>query len=150
MIQPGTTPLPELYAADETAWLDEMADLIHQGRLEDLDYAHLAEYLSDMARRDRKEVKSRLTTLLEHVLKYVHQPERRTPSWRHTIMVQRDELEDDVSAGVLRNHAFAVLSEAYAKAVARVAKVTGLPTATFPAECPYTLEQLMSPEFPPE
>jgi hypothetical protein len=70
MIQQAAAPLSELYEADETAWLDAMADLVRQGRLEELDYAHLAEYLTDMARSDRREVESRLTTLLEHLLKW--------------------------------------------------------------------------------
>ena len=54
----GTT-ISDLYESDETAWLERMADLIHQGRLDVLDYPHLGEYLSDMARRDRREVESR-------------------------------------------------------------------------------------------
>ena len=48
--------LPALYDRDETAWLEAMADLARDGRASDLDLVHLAEYLSDMARRDRREV----------------------------------------------------------------------------------------------
>src|SRR5205814_7814333 len=92
MIQRAATTLSQLYEVDETAWLEAMADLIQQGRWDDLDQAHLAEYLNDMARRDRREVESRLTTLLAHVLKWVHQPEQRSRSWRATIVEQRQEL----------------------------------------------------------
>lgn len=148
MIQRDVPSLCELYEADETAWLEEMAQLIRQGRSGELDYEHLAEYLSDMARRDRREVKNRLIALLEHVLKWEHQPDRRTSSWRRSIAVQRHALEDDVSAGVLRNHALAVLPDAYAKAVERAALATALPIETFPAECPYALDQLMSAACP--
>jgi Domain of unknown function DUF29 len=62
--------LEALYEADETAWLDNMAELIREHRYEELDFSHLQEYLSDMAIRDRRRVESRLTRLLEHILKW--------------------------------------------------------------------------------
>jgi hypothetical protein len=37
-----------------------MADLAARRRLGEMDFAHLSEYLSDMAKRDRREVKGRL------------------------------------------------------------------------------------------
>jgi Fe-S cluster biosynthesis and repair protein YggX len=58
-----------LYETDETAWLEKMSMLINERRYEKLDYKHLSEYLSDMAKRDRREVFSRLTTLLMQLLK---------------------------------------------------------------------------------
>src|SRR5437879_6425916 len=96
--------------SDETAWLEPMADLIRHGQWGDLDYPHLGEYLSDMARRDRREVESRLATLLAHVLKWLQQPEHRTRGWRGTMVEQRQELARLTARGVLRNHAEAVLS----------------------------------------
>lgn len=147
MIQRGESVLSQLYEADETAWLEAMTQLIQQGCWDELDYPHLAEYLTDMARRDRREVKSRLTTLLVHILKWVHQPEHRSRSWHGTIIEQRQELSDLASSGILRNHAEAVLTDAYAKAVERASVETGLAAASFPSECPYTLEQLLSPDF---
>ncbi len=54
-------PLGVLYESDETAWLEAMSELIRLGRLEELDYPNLSEYLADLARCDRREVESRLT-----------------------------------------------------------------------------------------
>jgi Domain of unknown function DUF29 len=150
MIQRASSTLSELYEADETAWLDAMAELIDRDRLNDLDYPHLREYLSDMAKRDRREVDSRLTTLLVHLLKWEFQPDHRTRSWRGTIVEQRHELEGAAGSGVLRNHAEAVLPKAYAKAVERAAAETGLPVQSFPAECPYTIEQLLTEDLTAE
>jgi len=144
MVVRTTEALSSLYEADETAWLDRMAELIRGGRFEDLDYPHLQEFLADMAKRDRREVESRLTVLLEHLLKWAHQPERRSRSWHKTIVVQRQELARDVAGGVLRNHALAVLPQAYAEAVERAIVATGLPAETFPPECPYSLDQVMT------
>jgi len=147
MIQRAAEDLSTLYEADETAWLDAMAELIRQGRFDRLDYAHLREYLEDMAKRDRREVKSRLLVLITHMLKWTYQPRKRTRSWRGTILNQRWELGEDVRGGVLRNHAEEVLRKVYAQAVKQAAAETGLPAKTFPAECPYTLDQLLSEDF---
>ncbi len=137
-------PLAELYVEDETAWLECMTDLIDAGALAELDYSNLREYLHDMAKRDRREVYSRLVVLLAHVLKWTHQPERRSASWQATIFEQRMELEGAADGGVLRRHADDVLAKAYEKAVERAAAETGLPSATFPADCPYTFDELLA------
>jgi len=147
MIQRATDDLTVLYETDETAWLESMAERIGQGRLNDLDYPHLREYLEDMARRDRREVESRLTVLILHVLKWVYQPEHRSRSWRATVIAQQHQLARDVGGGVLRRHAEAVLAEIYAEAAVEAAAETGLPVGTFPATCPYTLEQLLTPDL---
>jgi hypothetical protein len=136
--------LVDLYEADETAWLEAMAELIRRGAHAELDYLHLGEYLSDMAKRDRREVESRLVVFLAHILKWIHQPERRSGSWRATIVEQRQELARAIGRGVLRNHAESVLNESYAEGVELAMAETNLPAETFPAECPYTLDQLMS------
>src|SRR5438128_1679376 len=132
MIQRRAEPLADLYTEDETAWLEAMAELSARGRVEELDLANLAEYLNDMARRDRREVTSRLTVLLAHLLKWRYQPERRSGGWRGTIVSQRQELADLAGSGVLRAHAEAVLAEAYANAIEQAAAETGLPAASFP------------------
>lgn len=138
-------PLDVLYEQDETAWLETMAELIRQGRRKELDYPHLAEYLVDRARRDRCEVESRLIVLICHVLKWSGQAERRSGSWKATLIEQRQELEGLVRRGVLRHHAETVLADVYGKAVERAAAEMGLSAGAFPSACPYTLDQLLSP-----
>lgn len=140
--------LSDLYLEDETAWLDAMADRIQSGAIDELDYAHLQEYLTDMTRRDRREVKSRLVVLLTHILKWTAQTEHRSRSWLGSIIEQRQELAGDASKSVLRNHAEDVLGEAYAAAVERASAETGLATDAFPKDCAYNLDELLN--FEPE
>lgn len=150
MVQRTPTAAANLYETDETAWLDATAELLRQGRLAEVDAGTLAEYLTDMALRDRREVVSRLVILLTHVLKWTHQPGKRSRSWRGTIIGQRQELNRLVGRGVLRNHAGAVLAEAYLEAIDRAMGETGLPAATFPPACPYTLGELLSTDVTAE
>jgi hypothetical protein len=136
-------PLAKLYEKDETAWLDRMAVLAEQHQAEEMDFDNLAEFLTSMASRDRKEVKSRITILLLHLLKWEFQPEKQSTSWKVTIRNQRRALSADLESGVLYNHAEEVLPLAYADAVEDAIDETGLPAATFPPACPWTLEQML-------
>jgi hypothetical protein len=141
-----TLPLHLLFERDETAWLEIMSHLAAEGRYAEMDHANLSEYLLDMAKRDRREVFSRLVTLLVHVLTWEFQPDRRCGSWQGTILEQRSELRKLLESRTLHNHALAVLTEAYADARKRAAAETELPRGTFPVECRWNLESLLADE----
>ncbi len=144
MIQGKTMPsLPELFDADETAWLEQMAALAGENAGASLDLPHLSEYLGDMAKRDKREVIQRLTVLLVHLLKWEHQPKKRSRSWQLTIDEQRDELQELLESGSLRAHTEQELAKAYQKAVRRAAVETKLKEETFADECPFSLEQVL-------
>jgi hypothetical protein len=135
---------PSLYDQDETAWLEQTATLVAQRRFSEIDHENLSEYLSDMARRDKREVYSRLVILLAHLLKWEHQPEQRSNSWRGTIVAQRRELRQLLESGSLRRHAGEVLAQAYKDAIEQAAAETGLTEDVFPSECSLSLEQVLA------
>ncbi len=142
--------LSTLYEHDETAWLEAMSALAASGRYAEMDYRHLSEYLADMAKRDRREVFSQLVVLLSHLLKWEHQPQGRCGSWRGTIREQRRELRQLLESGTLRNHAEAVLADAYAEARRQAADETELSLDAFPIEDTRSLEALLAePENEP-
>jgi uncharacterized protein DUF29 len=140
-VQTQRMPLHEL---DETAWLEKTARLVRQGKYETIDRNALAQYLLDMAIRDRREVFSRLVTLMIHLLKWAHQPEKRSRSWEDTIANERQELEQLFKSKTLRNHADTILEEAFAYAPKRAAGQTKLKREVFPSECPYTVDELLA------
>lgn len=137
-----TRDLSVLYERDETAWLEVMSALAASGRYEEIDYQHLSEYLADLAKRDRREVFSRLVVLVSHLLKWDHQPELRCGSWRGTIREQRRELRQLLESGTLRNHAEAVLADAYAEARRQAADETELSLDVFPTTDARSLDEL--------
>jgi hypothetical protein len=144
MVQGTPAATAALYEADETAWLEATAELIRGGRLTEVDLNTLAEYLTDMARRDRREVFSRLVVLLSHLLKWEHQPDRRSGSWRGTILEQQRELRQLLDSGTLRNHATAVFADAYAEARKQAAAETGLARTAFPEACRWDVESALA------
>lgn len=133
-----------LYEVDETAWLEATADLIRQGRFGEIEREVLAEYLTDMARRDRREVFSRLVVLLSQLLKWEYQPDHRSGSWRGTILEQQRELRQLLESGTLRNHALAVFADTYADARKQAAAETELARSTFPEACGWDLDSALA------
>lgn len=146
MTPTAVLPLSVLYERDETAWLEVMSNLAAEGRYTEMDYPNLSEYLADMAKRDWREVSSRLVVLLTHLLKWEHQPDHRSGSWQGTILEQRRELRKLLESGTLYTHAISVLAEAYAEARKQAAAESTLPRGTFPIECGSNLEGLLSDE----
>jgi len=136
--------LAKLYEPDETAWLDASSRLMRDGRLDELDYENLATYLEDQAKRDRREVNSRLRVLMAHLLKWQYQPEKRSRGWALTVIRQRRQLKRLLASATLQQHAAEVLAEIYPAAVKMAAYQTGLPRSAFPAACPLRLKQIMT------
>lgn len=140
MVQRVSVATAALYERDETAWLETTAELIRQGQLDAVDLSILAEYLTDMAKRDRREVYRRLVALLSHLLKWDYQADHRSRSWQGTILEQQRELRQLLESGTLRNHAQAVWTAAYADARKQAAAETGMVRGAFAEECPWDLD----------
>ncbi len=136
-----STSLSDLYLADETAWLDQMAQLVSERRYRELDCDHLSEFLTDMAKRDRREVLSRLEVLLVHLLKWGHQVKHRSRSWRSSIEEQRARLADLFESETLRKYGEDALNKAYERAIKLASIETGLAASDFPQACPWTLQE---------
>lgn len=141
---------PNLYDQDLYTWAMTSAELLRDGRLDELDREHLAEELESMGKSELRALESRLTVLLAHLLKWQFQPERRGKSWQRTLVEQRKRiarlLRDSPS---LRPRVPALLPDAYDSALRLAAEETGLDETDFPAECPYTPEQALAEDFYP-
>src|SRR5689334_9345677 len=133
-------PLPSGYEADFHAWAWEQARLLREGKVAAIDAANLAEELETIGRSDQQEIENRLTVLLHHLLKYQHQPEARSGSWRGQIVEQRvairRALRRSPSLRRVYDEAFAA-GDVYADACQLAAAETGLPVIGFPDVCPY-------------
>jgi hypothetical protein len=90
-----------LYDTDPHAWYWAQAKKLRDGKAAEADLLHIAEELEDMGRSEAKELRSSLRLILSHLLKWQHQPAKRSDSWRDTIDHERDHaalsLEDSPS-----------------------------------------------------
>jgi hypothetical protein len=142
--------LSVLYGEDFFEWTRRNAELLRAGQLAQADIEHIAEEIEDMGKRDLRGLNSRMRVLLIHLLKWQLQSEKKSRSWNDTIVSQRIEIADDLKQSPsLRGRLQTELSDNYAKAVQRSIAQTGLPPSRFPAECPFTVEQILDPEFLP-
>jgi hypothetical protein len=62
------TRSPDLYEQDFYAWAREQASLLRAGRFEELDLGHLTEEVDDLGCSLYRSVRSRLRTIIEHLL----------------------------------------------------------------------------------
>lgn len=138
------------YEADFYQWIQEQAALLRAGQLSELDTENLLEEIEAMGRKERREILSRITLLLAHLLKWKYQPTHSGASWRNTIAEQRREiplvLEDSPS---LRREIPDFMDKAYTAARRAAKDETGLPLATFPESCPWTFEEAMQGDYLP-
>jgi Domain of unknown function DUF29 len=142
--------MSETYDRDFYAWANEQAALLRAGRLADADIAHIAEEIESMGKTEKRELVSRLTVLLLHLLKWEFQPARRGASWEATIKVQRNRLEDHLDDNPsLKAITPEAVRRAYGDAVIEAEAETGLRAGTFPATCPWSFEQITDHEFWP-
>jgi hypothetical protein len=139
------------YEDDFVAWTEEQARALRAGEFDHLDAANVAEEIEDMGRSIRHELRNRLAVLVMHLLKWRYQPVHRSPSWSATIGEQRDQIIDllDESPS-LRPIITQEVAKTYRRAVKKAVADTGLADASFPAECPFTLEQILDENFLPE
>lgn len=139
-----------LYERDYYTWALRQADALKDRRAEILDWENLAEEVGDLARRERRELVSRLKVLLAHLLKWQFQPGRRSRSWEATIAVQRAEIRQHLRDNPgLQPSISAALADAYETARIEVA-VRLAKQSQPPQSCPWSFEQVMDERFRPE
>jgi hypothetical protein len=136
------------YTSDVAAWAAEQAEALRTHNTNKLDWDNLAEEIDGVAISQRKEIRSRLKVLCLHLLKWQYQPELRGGSWRSTIDTQREEISDTLEdSPSLHPYPATVLPRAYTAAQKKAKKETGV--FHLPTECPWTIEQVLDPDFLP-
>jgi Domain of unknown function DUF29 len=137
----------ELYEEDLYAWSEVQADLLRRRRFAELDLERVVEEIEDVGGSLYREVRSRIRTIMEHLLKLEHSAviEPRA-GWERTIRTQRADLAEDltpslrprIERGVARFYEAARIEAAAAlRAHDEHAAADALPTTS-----PYTLDQI--------
>jgi len=138
------------YDTDFYGWTQEQAGLLKAGRLAELDIDNLLEEVETMGRSEKRELDSRLTVLLLHLLKWQFQPIRRGRSWQLTIEGQRINFSETLDENPsLKAQLDTILKKAYAKSLIKASQETGLDKQTFPSSCPWTFAQILDNNFYP-
>lgn len=127
--QGADTPL---YDSDFFAWTQRVASDIRNSRLSPEDAEYVAEEIADMGKRDQRELRSRMTVLVMHLMKWAVQRKKRSGSWKGTIREQRDQLNDLLSdSPSLRVRLVQELPIIYSRSAFRAAEETDLLPSEF-------------------
>ena len=88
--------------------------------------------------------------LLGHLLKWNHQPKNRSNSWLATIDEQREEIQLLlIENPSLKNYLDEAFVLGYRAGIKLAVRETNLPYKFFPEVNPFTLEQVLHPDFLP-
>ena len=136
---------------DFYAWSLEQAALLRQRRIAEADLDLIAEEIESMGKTEKRELVSRLTVLLLHLLKWRFQPKGPGKSWRLSIANARDEIADLIADNPsLKSMLDDVTAQAYRYARRKAAIETRLGEDRFPGQCPWTFAKAIEDGFLPE
>ena len=145
-----------LYETDYTDWADQTAQLLAQGRFDEIDLEALIEEVTSLGASERRAYRSFLRLIVEHLLKLAHAPDviykPNQRGWRLSVNNARREivalLEDNASAARDRNKA---LVSAYRQALGNVREeCDDFGPVMWPETCPWTIEQMLDEAFWPD
>lgn len=132
-----------LYQTDFRAWAIGQAEAVRLGA--EIDSEHVAEELESLGNSQEQQLTNRLAVVIAHLLKWEHQADKRSRSWRGTILEQRKRIDLLLRKNPsLKSVLSGAMDDAYAIAVTFASSETGIVEDDFPGTNPYSLEQLMT------
>jgi len=140
-----------LYKKDYYPWIDKTIFLLENHQFSELDLENLIEEIKSISISKQKALKSNLSVILWHLLKYLQEPEKQTRSWALNLFEHRERIEEDLEnspslKSFLTEENF---KKCYNKARKKAAIETGINLDKFPKDCPFTLAEALDFEFIP-
>jgi hypothetical protein len=140
-----------LYEKDYYLWIDKTIFLLENYQFSELDLENLIEEIKSISISQQKALKSNLSVILWHLLKYLQEPEKQTRSWALNLFEHRERIEEDLEnspslKSFLTEENF---KKCYNKARKKAAIETGINLDKFPNDCPFTLAEALDFEFIP-
>lgn len=139
-----------LYETDYWQWIETTIKKLRSRDYAGVDWDNLIEKIEDIGRSERRSLESNLIVVLLHLLKWQYQPECRSGSWAGSIVEHRRRIKKAIQESPsLKPYLESIFAESYMAAVKQSKAETGLPSKTFPTQCPYKLAEVMNDEFLP-
>jgi hypothetical protein len=149
---PPTQTNYEIYEQDYPEWLDITLNQLQNRDLENVDWEHLIEEITALGNEQRRKVESYLRQLIKHLLLYQYWETEKSycgKGWIEEIDNFRSELDLLLESKVLYNHCAKILDKIYIKARNNAIRKSELSPEIFPENCPYSLTEILNPEWLP-
>jgi hypothetical protein len=141
-----------IYEQDYPEWLEITLNQLETHNLENVDWEHLTEEIAALGNEQKHKVESYLRQLIKHLLIYKYWESEKSycaKGWIEEIDNSRSELDLLLESKVLYNHAIKILDKIYLKARNNAIRKSQLSAAIFPESCPYSLTEILDPEWLP-
>ena len=139
-----------LYNQDYYQWIQETVKLLEQRNFQELDLDNLIEEIQDLARNEKQIIETNLIVVLKLLLKWQYQPEQRSGEIKASIRRHRYQIRDDLKVSPsLKTYLSEIWLESYQEARLQAADETESAIATFPEQCPYTIENILNTDYLP-
>ena len=136
------------YDSDFYTWSQEQGRLVREGRWNEVDRENVAEEIESSGREQFNRLESAFRVILMHMLKWDHQPRKRSRSWALSIETQRIELADVLGDNPgLKSRLDEAIARGYRKGRLDAIKETGLKASSFSDSCPYSFDDITSRAF---
>jgi uncharacterized protein DUF29 len=138
------TKRPAAKKADLYSWALRQAELLRAGRLSEIDAEAIAEEIDDVGDEQYDKLESALRVLMLHLLKWDHQPNKRSRSWTASVREQRRRVLRQLRKNPgLKSRVNEALEEAYEDARDEASAETGFPPSIFPKRRPFEYAEIM-------
>ena len=134
-----------LYHDDFYGWALDQVDALRRRSLNEIDWDNLLDEVEDLSASRRRELRSRLALVIQHLLKWRHQPSFRSKSWLATITEQREQVADLLRENPsLRPLVDEIMPKAFRSGVVGAVRDTGFASALFEALGPMSFDEVMT------
>ena len=141
----------KLYDTDFFEWANVKAQLLREGKFDQIDVSHLIEETEDLGKDEFWALEGNIQIVLMHLLQWQFQAVKKTASWQPSLKKDRRAV-----AKLFRgNPSFlpklqAVINKEYPAAMENAVFETGLPEQSFPADCPYSSQSVINESWLPQ
>jgi len=145
-------PPSELYERDYYAWIQDQVRALRKRRIEEIDWANVAEEIEDLGKSEKRSVERQIARIVEHLLKLNYTPPRMRSlnrrGWQASVREARDQLRKLVrDSPSLRRKMRELFADAYDSGRNAVIIATNLPESALPEASPWSLEQVLDEGF---
>lgn len=131
------------YEQDYGAWLSRQIALLRARRWGELDLDHLVDEVESLGRSDFRRLVGAIEIVVAHMLKWDHQPHKRSPGWLASIDEHRARIETELAdSPSYRSRIDEAVQRAYRPARGIASRQSKIGLRQFPATCPYSWDEI--------
>jgi hypothetical protein len=144
----------DLYERDYYAWIQKQVRALRKRRVEEIDWANVAEEIEDLGKSEKHSVESHMARISEHFLTLAYSSTRvkslNRRGWELSIREARHQINKLLrESPSLRGKAAELYADAYETGRNSVLSALNLPDSPLPEIPPWSLEQILNDKFLP-